>query len=196
MSSPRAPTVAVLAGINGAGKTTASRHIIQDVLRIPVFVNADAIARGLNAFDVESEAAKAGRVMLEHLRELAARGRSFAFETTLAGRAYAPWLASLRPLGYDVQLFYYWLESPHLAISRVAERVRAGGHHVPDDTVRRRYHLSVQNFFRLYRPLAEHWRVYDNSHGPSRLLAVGCGEREHLIDGDRWLDFVRSANDG
>jgi predicted ABC-type ATPase len=196
MSSPKPPTVAVLAGINGAGKTTASLHILRDVLRMPVFVNADILARGLNAFDVESEAAKAGRIMLEHLRELAARRRSFAFETTLSGRAYAPWLASLRPLGYDVQLFYYWLESPELAIARVAERVRAGGHHVPDDTVRRRYRLSVQNFFRLYRPLAEHWRVYDNSHGPSRLLAVGCGEREHLIDGDRWLDFVRSANDG
>lgn len=195
MSSPRPPTVAVLAGINGAGKTTASRDILQEVLRIPVFVNADAIARGLNAFNVESEAAKAGRIMLEHLRELASRGRSFAFETTLAGRAYSTWLASLRPLGYDIQLFYYWLESPTLAIARVAGRVRAGGHHVPDETVRRRYRLSVQNFFRLYRPLAEHWRVYDNSHGPPRLLAVGCGEREHLLDGDRWLDFVRSADD-
>ncbi|HEX4611861.1 MAG TPA: AAA family ATPase [Urbifossiella sp.] len=195
MGSPKPPTVAVLAGINGAGKTTASHDILQRVLRLPVFVNADTIARGLNAFDVDSEAAKAGRIMLEHLRELAARGRSFAFETTLAGRAYASWLASLRPLGYEIQLFYYWLESPDLAIARVAGRVRAGGHNVPDDTVRRRYRLSAQNFVRLYRPLAEHWRVYDNSSGPSRLLAVGCGEREHVIDGDRWLDFVRSAAD-
>lgn len=196
MSAPKTPTVAILAGINGAGKSTASRDILQGLLRIPVFVNADTIARGLNAFDVDSEAAKAGRIMLEHLRDLAGRGRSFALETTLAGRAYASWLASLRPLGYDVQLFYYWLESPDLAIARVAQRVRSGGHHVPDDTVRRRYRLSVRNFFRLYRPLAEHWRVYDNTHGPPRLLAVGCGEREHLIDGDRWLDFVRSASDG
>src|SRR5947207_2751019 len=117
MSTPSTPTVAVLAGINGAGKTTASQDILQRVLRIPVFVNADTIARGLNAFDVESEAAKAGRIMLDHLHELAAKRRSFAFETTLSGRTYAPWLASLRALGYTVQLFYYWLESPTLAIS-------------------------------------------------------------------------------
>jgi len=161
MSSPEPPTVAVLAGINGAGKTTASRDILTNVLRIPVFVNADAIARGLNAFNVDSEAAKAGRVMLEHLRELAVARRSFAFETTLSGRTYASWLASLRATGYEVQLLYYWLDSAEAAINRVAERVRSGGHHVPDETIRRRYRLSVQNFFRLYRPLADHWRVYE-----------------------------------
>src|SRR5436190_22037018 len=93
------PTIAILAGINGAGKTTASQHILRAALKIPVFVNADTIARGLNAFDVESEAAKAGRIMLEHLYELAHKRRSFAFETTLAGRAYATWLASLRVIG-------------------------------------------------------------------------------------------------
>lgn len=196
MSSPKLPTVAVLGGINGAGKTTASRHILTEALKIPVFVNADTIARGLNAFDVESEAAKAGRIMLEHLHELAAKRATFAFETTLSGRAYAPWLASLRGSGYEVKLFYYWLESADAAIARVAERVRSGGHHVPDETIRRRYRLSVENFFRLYRPIADEWRVYDNSHGQARLLAVGIENREHVLDGDRWLDFERSAGDG
>jgi predicted ABC-type ATPase len=193
MSSPSAPTIAVLAGINGAGKTTASLEIIKRILHPPVFVNADTIARGLNAFDVESEAAKAGRVMLEHLHELAAKRRSFAFETTLSGRAYASWLTNLRATGYEVHLFYYWLESADAAINRVAERVRSGGHHVPDETIRRRYRLSVRNFFELYRPIADYWRVYDNSHGGSRLLAVGIEDREHILDGDRWLDFERSA---
>jgi predicted ABC-type ATPase len=95
-----------------------------------------------------------------------------------------------------VRLFYYWLESPELAIARVATRVQGGGHHVPEQTIRRRYRLSVQNFFRLYRPVADEWRVYDNSHGESRLLAAGIEDREHLLDGDRWLDFERSAEDG
>jgi len=99
--------------------------------------------------------------MLEHLRELAVARRSFAFETTLSGRTYASWLASLRATGYEVRLLYYWLDSAEAAINRVAERVRSGGHHVPDETIRRRYRLSVQNFFRLYRPLADHWRVYE-----------------------------------
>lgn len=189
----RQPTVAVLAGINGAGKTTASLEILHNFLRIPIFVNADAIARGLNAFDVESQAANAGRVMLEHLRQLAAERKSFAFETTLSGRAYANWLASLRMLGYDVQLFYFWLESADVAVSRVAERVSAGGHHIPEDTIRRRYSLSVRNFFDLYSPIADHWRVYDNTFKRSRLIAAGFEDREHVFEPERWDDFVRSA---
>jgi len=193
MSDP-SPTVAVLAGINGAGKTTASLEILHNFLRIPIFVNADTIARGLNAFDVESQAANAGRVMLDHLHQLAAARKSFAFETTLSGRAYATWLASLRVIGYQVQLFYYWLESPDLAIERVAERVRGGGHHVPDETIRRRYRLSIRNFFDLYRLIADHWRVYDNTERYSRLIAAGVEDREHVLDGERWLEFEKSGD--
>lgn len=191
--SNRQPTVAVLAGINGAGKTTASMEILHHFLRIPIFVNADTIARGLNAFDVDSQAANAGRVMLDHLHRLADQRKSFAFETTLSGRAYANWLASLRVSGYQVQLFYFWLESADVAVNRVAERVAAGGHNVPTETIRRRYRLSVQNFFELYRPVADHWRVYDNTHGKSWLLACGNEDREHVLEPERWEDFERSA---
>ena len=103
------PQVAVLGGINGAGKTTASQRILREALQIPVFTNADAIARGLNAFDPESEAMKAGRIMLDHMREMVAARRSFAFETTLAARTYARWLADMKRDGYAVHLFYFWL---------------------------------------------------------------------------------------
>lgn len=190
-----APVVAVLAGINGAGKTTASYEILHNVLHIPIFVNADAIARGLNAFDVESQAANAGRVMLDHLRSLADQRKSFAFETTLAGRAYANWLASLRVLGYRVQLFYYWLQSADVAVNRVAERVAAGGHHVPEAVIRRRYRLSVRNFFDLYRPIADHWRVYDNTHRDPKLVAFGIDDHEHILDDESWEMVERSTFD-
>jgi predicted ABC-type ATPase len=190
------PTVAILAGINGAGKTTASLRILRDALQIPAFVNADAIARGLNAFDVESEAAKAARIMLDHLHELADKRRSFAFETTLSARTYAPWLADLRQSGYAVHLFYYWLRSPDLAIIRVADRVRAGGHHVPDDTIRRRYSRSVRNFLELYPPVVTTWHVYDNSNGPSRLIAFNNSYFDTILDPDLWDTFNRSATDG
>lgn len=196
MSSPKPPAVAVLAGINGAGKTTASRHILTEALKIPVFVNADTIARGLNAFDVESEAVKAGRIMLDHLRDLAARRKSFAFETTLSARTYAPWLGELRQAGYVVHLFYYWLRSPDLAIRRVADRVRAGGHHVPDDTIRRRYSRGVRNFLELYRPVVTTWQVYDNSDGPARMIAVNNSYFDTVVDPDTWDLFNRSATDG
>lgn len=196
MSDAKPPVVAVLGGINGAGKTTASRDILQNILRIPVFVNADAIARGLNGFNPEAEAVRAGRIMLEFLHDLAARRANFAFETTLAARTYAPWLATLRATGYEVNLFYYWLQSADEAVRRVASRVQAGGHDIPADTIRRRYSRSVRNFLEMYRPIADHWRVYDNTGESPRLLAFGIGDRQHVLDGDTWLDFERSAEHG
>lgn len=194
--SAQRPQVAVLAGINGAGKTTASQHLLREALRIPSFTNADTIARGLNAFDVESVAAKAGRIMLEHLHALAASRQSFAFETTLSGRAYARWLGELARDGYAIHLFYYWLESEDVAIGRVAERVRAGGHHVPDDTIRRRYARSVRNFLELYRPVVTTWQVYDNTHGGRQLIAFNNSFFDTILDPDRWELFSRSADDG
>lgn len=194
-TTPR-PQVAVLGGINGAGKTTASMRILRDALRIPVFTNADAIARGLNAFDPESEAMSAGRIMLEHMRAMVAARRSFAFETTLAARTYARWLAELRRDGYDVHLFYFWLRHPDMAIRRVADRVKSGGHFVPDDTIRRRYSRSVQNFLELYRPVVTTWQVYDNSNGGSRLIAFNNSFFDTVLDDDTWVLFQRSAGDG
>lgn len=189
------PQVAILGGINGAGKSTASQRILREAMKIPVFTNADVIARGLNAFDVESEAGKAGRIMLEHMRELVAARRSFAFETTLSGRAYVKWLKDMKRDGYDVHLFYYWLDSADAAIRRVADRVRAGGHHIPAETVRRRYSRSVGNFLELYRPIVTTWQVYDNSDGPSRLLAFNNSFFDTVVDDLRWDLFQRSAED-
>jgi predicted ABC-type ATPase len=194
--SERSPRVAILAGINGAGKTTASRAILQERLKIPTFADVDAIARGLNAFNPESVAISAGRILLDWLRELADRREDFSFETTLSGKTYASWLASLRASGYEVYLFYHWLDSPETAIGRVANRVQRGGHHIPDTTIRQRYARSVQNFFELYRPLADVWRVYDNTHGLRRLIAFGSLDQEYVFDGDTWLDVERSTGNG
>jgi predicted ABC-type ATPase len=190
MMSPR---VAVIAGINGAGKTTASRDILQRVLKIPTFVNADTIARGLSAFDPEAEAVRAGRVMLDWLDELAQARRDFAFETTLAARSYAGWLAGLKARGYEVHLYYFWLDSPDTAIARVAVRVQAGGHHIPEATIRQRYSKSTRNFFELYRPLCNAWRVYDNSGDQSRFIAYGDETSETVLDSDTWDLIERSA---
>lgn len=188
------PRVVVLAGINGAGKTTASRDLLINVLKIPVFTNADAVARGLNSLNPESEAFRAGRIMLDWMRTLADQKRDFAFETTLSARTYAPWLKGLRQSGYEVYLYYYWLDSAELAVARVAERVRAGGHHIPDQDVRRRYGRSVKNFLDLYRPIADYWEVMDNSFGQRELLAVGTPGDEEIGDADVWAQFLRSAD--
>jgi predicted ABC-type ATPase len=189
------PRVAVLAGINGAGKTTASKEILTSVLKIPTFVNADIIARGLNGLNPEGVAIRAGRIMLQQLDDLAAAKEDFAFETTLAARTYASWLGDLRATGYEVYLYYYWLSSPDLAIQRIASRVKSGGHFVPDATVRQRYSRSVRNFFELYREHADYWEVYDNSYGQRELIAIGSIDDESIGDEAIWDAFKRSAND-
>ncbi|MBX3399074.1 MAG: AAA family ATPase [Gemmataceae bacterium] len=189
------PRVAVLAGINGAGKTTASKEVLTSVLKIPTFVNADIIARGLNGLNPEGVAIRAGRIMLQQLDDLAAAKEDFAFETTLAARTYASWLGDLRVAGYEVYLYYYWLSSPELAIQRIASRVRSGGHFVPDATVRQRYSRSVRNFFDLYREHADYWEVYDNSYGQRELIAIGSIDDELIGDEAIWDAFKRSAND-
>ena len=134
-----APYVIVVAGANGAGKSTAAPDLLRDALEVTEFVNADMIASGLSAFRPESVAITAGRIMLARMRQLAAARENFAFETTLASRSFAPWLASLKESGYHVHLLFLWLRNAELAASRVAERVRLGGHDVPAYVVRRRY---------------------------------------------------------
>lgn len=188
------PRIVVLAGINGAGKTTASRHLLADVLKIPTFVNADAIARGLNGLNPEAESFRAGRIMLDQMNDLARRRQDFAFETTLSARTYAVWLRELRATGYEVFLYYYWLDGPDVAIARVALRVQSGGHFVPDADIRRRYARSVRNFLELYRPIADWWEVFDNTHGQRALLAIGSCDEQDEDNPDTWAAFVRSAS--
>lgn len=193
MREPR-PSVVILAGPNGAGKSTAAPALLHGTLAVNEFVNADVIARELSAADPESAAIAAGRVMLARLRELADRRISFAFETTLASRTFAPWLRDLRASGYDVQLVFLWLPSADFAIERVAGRVRGGGHNVPAATVRRRYRSGLRNFFSLYEPLASAWRFYDSSRPLPKLVAEGLeSQPSKVYDQGVWTDIRRQG---
>ncbi|MCL1470734.1 zeta toxin family protein [Argonema antarcticum] len=176
------PNLIVIAGPNGAGKSTVAPALLQETLRINEFVNADAIAQGLSAFTPEEVAFQAGRLMLERLQHLANQGANFAFETTLASRTFAPWIANLRQTGYVFYLIFLWLPSPEMAIARVQQRVTEGGHNVPEETIRRRYNSGIRNFFQLYQTLADSWRFYDNSDpAKTRLIASGRGIVEEVI---------------
>ena len=168
------PKVIVLAGPNGAGKSTSAAKLLLGTFHVDEFVNADAIAQGLSAFALDRVAIEAGRVMLHRLKALAAQRANFAFETTLASRSFAPWLQDLNAAGYQVHLLFLWLPSPEMAVARVAERVRAGGHNVPDATIRRRYTAGLKNLRTLYLPLANSWKIIDNTRIRSpRLIAAG-----------------------
>lgn len=161
-------------------------------MAVSEFVNADTVAEGLSAFQPQRAALQAGRVMLARLRGLAARRADFAFEITLAGRSFVPWIGGLIQSGYCFHLVYLWLPSPELAVARVTERVRMGGHHVPEETVRRRYREGLANFFGLYRPMASSWRVYDASPttGP-RLVAMGRQEETTIVDSGTWSAVLK-----
>ena len=186
--SEKYPHVIVIAGPNGAGKSTTAPMLLKGTLGVTEFVNADVIAQGLSAFQPESAAFHAGRVMLERLHYLAKERVDFAFETTLASRSFAPWIAKLKQSGYTFHLVFLWLPSADFAVARVAERVRMGGHDVPEETIRRRYNKGIGNFFLLYRPMADTWRMYDNSE-PSwpRIVADGRKDTsETIYDPNTW----------
>ncbi len=191
------PSLIALAGPNGSGKSTAAPGLLRGAFGVTEFVNADVIAQGLSAFDPQKVALTAGRIMLTRLRELARVRTSFAFETTMASRLFAPWIAELVESGYVFRLVFLWLPSADFAVARVAERVRMGGHDVTEDTIRRRYNAGLRNFFSLYRPLAESWRMYDNSLAPApRLIAAG---REwtttRVYDVPLWRRITRGFED-
>lgn len=186
----------VIAGPNGAGKSTSAPALLRDTLAIVDYVNADAIAHGLSAFRPERAAVPAGRVALERLRHLAHQRTNFAFESTLAGRTLAGLVTELKSQGYVFHLEFLWLQDPDLAVARVQERVRAGGHDVSEPVVRRRYERGLTNFFHLYRPLADDWRVYDNSgrSGP-QLVATGTGRVTSCeYDSLTWQHIVERAH--
>jgi predicted ABC-type ATPase len=188
------PSVIVLAGPNGAGKTTAAPSLLRDKLSVRHFVNADTIASGLSAFSVESAALGAGRIMLQRLDELARERDSFAFETTLASRSFAPWLKELTATGYEFHLVFLWLPSAETAIARFGQRVRLGGHDIPVDTIERRYVAGLRNFFSLYQPIATTWRMYDNSSEIGRrLIAAGRGSQTTRVSvSATWQQLVES----
>lgn len=181
------PNIIVLAGPNGAGKSTVAPDLLHGALHVDEFVNADVIARGLSAFNPEGAALDAGRVMLSRLKELAGQRKNIAFETTLASRTFAPWIRGLKTEGYRFHLFYFWLPSPEACVNRVRERKSLGGHFVPSETIHRRYHGGIRNFFELYAPIAYRWKFFDNTRKPRVLLASGGESIEtEILNAELW----------
>jgi predicted ABC-type ATPase len=168
----RPPNVYIVAGPNGAGKSTFARLFLPDYADCKEFVNADLIAAGLSPFNPESLAIEAGRLMLERIETLARSRVDFGFETTLSGRSQASLITRLREDGYRVHLFFLWLPTPELALERVHDRVLSGGHHVPEETVRRRFTRGISNFFHLYQQLLDSYLIFDNAGASPRLIAA------------------------
>lgn len=187
----RTPLVVLMAGPNGAGKSTSAAHFLRDALAVNEFVNADVIALGLSAYRPEAAAVAAGRVMLARLRHLAGTRQDFAFETTLAGRGQARWLHMLRDSGYRAHMIFLALPSADLAVARVAERVRQGGHDVPEDVVRRRFVAGLRNLYTCYAQTVDSFQVYDNAElsGPRLIAAKAAGTPPVIADIGAWKNL-------
>ena len=153
----------IIAGCNGAGKTTASYSILPTILNCKEFINADEIAKGLSPFQPETVSFEAGRIMLNRIEELLNKEVDFAFETTLATKSFAQTVQKAQKQGYTVTLLFFWLNSTDLAKQRVALRVIEGGHNIPEEVIERRYQRGINNLFDLYLPICDNIMAFDNS---------------------------------
>ncbi len=178
----------IIAGCNGAGKTTASFTVLPEMLNCREFVNADEIAKGLSPFNPEGVAIQAGRLMIDRVLHLLKEGETFAFETTLATRSYVNLIQRAQKRGYFVTLLFFSLSTPEQAVARVAKRVSLGGHNIPTDVIMRRYDAGLQNFFQLYTPICDYWTLYDNSTIPGEKIAYGWkSERLNIVDEGKYF---------
>lgn len=186
----------MIAGPNGAGKTTVASRLIPDLPMLYEFINADEIARGLAPKHPESMALTASKLMIRRLRELLEEGKSFAFETTAAGTNYLKHMKEAKAKGYEINLMFLWLPSPEQAVKRVIQRVVHGGHHVPEETIRRRYYAGLKNLLKYYLPLADIALILDNSLEESRNI-VASKNMEYPLqieDMEVWQNIQRAVH--
>ena len=189
------PKLYIIAGCNGAGKTTASFTILPEVLGCKEFINADEIAKGLSPFQPESVAVQAGRIMLARMDELLQKGETFAFETTLATKSYKQKIEWAQANGYEVTLLFFWLDSPNIAKKRVAQRVAEGGHNIPLETIERRYYNGIANLFTIYIDMVDICYIFDNSEGRKELIAQKERHKDIVIYNNDKFNLIKNNDE-
>ena len=182
----------IIAGCNGAGKTTASFTILPDILECKEFVNADEIARGLSPFQPDKVSFEAGRIMLNRIDELFRENQSFAFETTLATKSYKSKIIEAKKNGYEVTMLFFWLNNIDLAIERVATRVQEGGHNIQTDVIIRRYKRGICNLFDIYMQIVDEYMIIDNSNGKREYIAIKQKLNDLIINDESKYERIRN----
>ena len=187
------PRLYIISGCNGAGKTTASYTMLPEMLECSEFVNSDEFAKGLSPFQPEKAAIQASWYMILKIRYLLKRQLDFGIETTLATRTLLKTVRIAQAAGYTVTLLYFWLNSPELAVERVAARVETGGHNIPEETIRRRYRVGIDYFFHDYAPICERWILADNSQIPFRVIAEGSRNDVLNIKDEATYELIKES---
>lgn len=190
------PRLFILSGCNGSGKTTASYSLLPEMLECTEFVNSDEFAKSLSPFDPSQASVSASRYMLMKIRYLLSRRANFSIETTLATRSLLGIIQQAKTLGYSVTVIYFWIDSPEKAIERVRKRVASGGHHIPDDVVRRRYKMGLSYLFSTYIPICDRWMLADNTISPFTVVAEGTANETFIRDEDKFKIIQAIADEG
>lgn len=185
------PKLYILSGCNGSGKTTASYALLPELLGCSIFVNSDEFAKGLSPFGPERASINASRFMVRKIEYLLNRRADFGIETTLATRSLIKTVRKAQELGYEATVIYLWLSSPDLAVERIKARVAAGGHHIPEETVRRRYKVGLKYFFDDYAPTCDRWILADNSELPFKVVAEGGKDGIHSIKDEQIYNTIK-----
>lgn len=185
------PKLYIISGCNGSGKTTASYTILPELLHCGVYVNSDEFAKGLSPFGPERASIQASKFMIRKIEYLLARKMDFGIETTLATRSLLKTVLKAQAQGYSVTVLYFWLNTPDLAVERVRARVAAGGHHIPEETIRRRYKVGLKYFFNDYGPLCERWILADNSQIPFKVIAEGSKGEVTIVKDEEKFEIVK-----
>lgn len=185
------PKLYILSGCNGSGKTTASYTLLPQLLECTEFVNSDEFAKSFSPFNPSEASIVASRFMLMRIEYLLSRKEDFSIETTLATRSLVDIINTAKAAGYSITLLYFWLSSPELAIQRVRDRVKAGGHNIPENVIRRRYFMGLQYFFETYMPLSDRWVLADNSTSPFKVVAEGSSKGTFIKDEEKYKTIRR-----
>lgn len=183
----------IISGCNGSGKTTASYTLLPEMLECNQFVNSDEFAKSLSPFNPSEASVSASRYMLQKIYYLLGNHMDFCVETTLATRSLMGIINDAKSRGYTVDILYFWLKSPEMAIARVKSRVEAGGHNIPENVVRRRYYMGLNYFFETYAPICDRWMLADNSVSPFSIVAEGSPAGIKVRDKEKYDIILRLA---
>jgi predicted ABC-type ATPase len=187
------PTAYIIAGSNGSGKTTFAMRFLPQIAGCRNFINVDLIAKGLSPFNVEAVEVQAGRLFLERIHEQIERRVDFAFESTLSGLGYIGLFRELREKGFQIHLYFLWIPNILLALKRIADRVRLGGHNVLPDVVRRRYGKGLKNLFNMYMSMTDYCAIFDNSSTNPELVFERIGKRENILFPNLFREIQKQA---
>lgn len=186
------PTLYIISGCNGSGKTTSTYSLLPEMLECRQYVNSDEFAKSFSPFDPGAASVKASRMMLQKVKYLMDRNETFSIETTLATRTLLKMATKAQAKGYSVVILYFWLSSPQLAIQRVRSRVAAGGHNIPEEVIKRRYYMGLDYLFNYYIPVCDHWILADNSTSPFKVIAQGRKGEEPIIRDIKTYEIIRT----